>query len=77
MLFGFEGSYDPSAQISIRELIEKFTDFGLQAKKCIQLARYLVESNQDPSPNTSGEVLYNENLSAETQAVLVQCCTRT
>ena len=75
LLFGFEGQYDPNAPISIKELKEKFENLGFQAKKCTQLARYLVENNsqflQQNGANQSGEVLFNENLTAETQAVLV------
>ena len=72
LLFGFEGQYDPNAPISIKELKDKFENLDLQAKKSTQLARYLVENNsQFQSVNQSGEILYNENLTAETQAVLV------
>ena len=71
LLFGFEGSYDPTEQISIKDIKAKFEDLGIQTKKAVQLARYLVENNQHQNQNQSGEVLYNENLTAETQIILI------
>ena len=61
ILFGLEGSYEPYAQISIKELRSKFENLGFSTKKSILLARYLIENNKNQNQNQSGEVIYNEN----------------
>lgn len=47
ILFGLEGSYEPYAQISIKELRTKFENLGFSTKKSILLARYLIENNKN------------------------------
>ena len=59
-----EGQYDPDSYISIQELHEKFENLGIQAKKSLQVARFLVE------PVSDEEYIVNENMKAESQEVL-------
>lgn len=59
-----EGQYEPDKQISIQELKERFERIGVQTKKSLQVARYLVE------PTSSDEFVVNEGLKLEQHEVL-------
>ena len=59
-----EGQYDRNQQISISELKVKFESLGVQSKKSLQVARYLIE------PVTEDDFVVNENTSIKSQEVL-------
>ena len=61
-----DGGFFPNQDLSIKELSQKFEKLGLQMKKSIQLARFLIET-----PN-SGETIYNENLKTSSQSILLK-----
>ena len=59
-----EGQYDRNQQISISELKVKFESLGVQSKKSLQVARYLVE------PVNEEDFIVNESTSLKSQEVL-------
>ena len=59
-----EGQYDRNQQISISELKVKFESLGVQSKKSLQVARYLVE------PVNEEDFIVNESTSFKSQEVL-------
>ena len=59
-----EGQYDRNQQISISELKVKFESLGVQSKKSLQVARYLVE------PVNEEDFIVNESASLKSQEVL-------
>ena len=61
-----DGGFFPNQDLSIKELSQKFEKLGLQMKKSIQLARFLIET-----PN-SGETIFNENLKTSSQSILLK-----
>lgn len=53
----FFENYDPTASVTIIQLINIFEGLGVNAKKALLLARYLIE------PQDQAEITYSENLS--------------
>ena len=61
----FAEDYDPSEELTIVELRQKFESLGIQAKRSTLMARFLIE------PSSQGEIIYNENLRASKRDVLL------